>query len=397
MGLSFAAVAVAGYYAGYVVGKPALAFTRTPFSAARTKPTVPVPKRTPVIQAPQPLANPPEIVNAVYYTGWSAGLNRRINYLIELRRSTGVNAVVIDIKDFSGLLSYRVAAPEAERYKAVRATVRDIDALVERLHREGIYVIGRITCFQDPVLAHARPELAVHQLSKLNRPLTPASLWLDHKGLAWIDPAAKPAWEYIAAIGRDVLSHGFDELNFDYIRFPSDGDMKDMYYPAWDGKTPKHAVVRTFFSYLRKRFPAARISADLFGLATVSDDDLGIGQVIEDAYTQFDFVCPMVYPSHYARHFHGFRNPAEHPYEVVSYSMEQARARLETVKSKHAKLRPWLQDFNLGAKYTPAMIESEIAAVRDSLGENYAGFMMWAPSNVYTREALIEKPKRAQK
>jgi hypothetical protein len=374
-------------------------------------------KPTPALSPPaQPLANPPAIVKAVYFTGWSAGLRRRVDYLVDLHRTTAINAVVIDIKDYSGNLSYEVSTPEARQYGAARRMIRDFDGLVNRLHHEGIYVIARLTVFQDPVLAEARPDLAVHRVSKLPKqekrgPLTADSLWRDRKGLAWIDPASRPAWDYVVSIGRDALAHGADELNFDYVRFPSDGDLNDMYFPHWDGKTPKHQVIREFFGYLKKQLPDARLSADLFGLAAVNDDDLGIGQVIEDAYGPFDAVCPMVYPSHYARKFLGFPNPAQHPYEVINYSMKEARGRLEDfsrpkpapakadgaaapeVEIKAARLRPWIQDFNMGAKYDAAMVKSEIKAVEDALGDRFAGYMVWAPSNVYTRQALVEPPK----
>ena len=382
---------------------------------AKPAPRPAIAKPTPALSPPaQPLENPPTIVKAVYFTGWSAGLRRRVDYLVDLHKTTAINAVVIDIKDYSGNVSYEVGASEARQYGAVRRMIRDFDGLVNRLHHEGIYVIARLTVFQDPVLAEARPDLAVHRVSKLPKekkgPLTTDSLWRDRKGLAWIDPASRPAWDYVVSIGRDALAHGADELNFDYVRFPSDGDLNDMYFPNWDGKTPKHQVIREFFGYLKKQLPQARLSADLFGLATVNDDDLGIGQVIEDAYGPFDAVCPMVYPSHYARKFLGFPNPAQHPYEVINYSMKEARSRLEDfshpkppkkgdgaaapeVEIKAARLRPWIQDFNMGAKYDAAMVKSEIKAVEDALGDRFSGYMVWAPSNVYTRQALVEPPK----
>lgn len=352
---------------------------KPPQPAARRPKPAPRRAAPPSLPEPPRRVNPPAIVKGVYFTSWSAALSRRIDYLVDLRRTTGLNAVVIDIKDYSGCVAYRVAVPEARRYGAIRVAVRDIDAVIGRLHREGIYVIARFTVFQDPILAAARPELAVHRSST-------SSLWLDRKGLAWIDPASRVAWDYNLAIAADAASHGFDELNFDYVRFPSDGDLADIGFPAWDGKTPKHAVIREFFRYVRAKLPGARISVDLFGLATVSKDALGVGQLIEDAYASFDYVCPMVYPSHFAPNFLGFVNPAAHPYEVVEHSMCQAGARL--APTSQAKLRPWLQDFNLGARYDAAMVQAQIQALRDALGERYAGFMLWSSSNVYTRQAL---------
>jgi hypothetical protein len=371
---------------------------------AATPPPVPSPEPVspPAPARPKTLAEPPGIVRGVYFTNWSAGLKRRIDYLAELRKTTGMNTVVIDIKDYSGYLAYRVGVPDAARYHAIRPTIRDVDATIARLHAQGILVIARITCFQDPILAQARPDLAVHRESKLAEAGKPdeSTLWRDHKGLAWIDPASREAWAYLAAIAKDALGRGFDEVNFDYVRFPSDGDMKDMAYTSWDGQTPKHAVIADFFAYLRRELGPARLSADLFGLATVNSDDLGIGQVIEDAYADFDYVCPMVYPSHFARQFLGFANPAEHPYDVIHYSMQKAVERLAALYAppvapatvrrplKDVKLRPWLQDFSLGARYDAGMVKAEIQAVRDALGDRYAGYMLWSSSNVYTREAL---------
>ena len=268
--------------------------------------------------------------------------------------------------------------PEARRCGAVRVTVRDVDALIGRLRRQGIYVIARFTVFQDPILAAARPHLALHRSST-------SSPWLDRKGLAWIDPASREAWDYNLAIAADAATRGFDELNFDYVRFPSHGDLADIDFPSWDGKTPKHAVIREFFGRLRE-LAGARISVDLFGLATVSQDELGVGQLIEDGCAGFGYVCPMVYPSHFAPKFLGFVNPAEHPYEGVNHSMRHAAGRLQPTSK--AKLRPWLQDFNLGARYDAAMVKAQVQAVRDALGERCAGFLLWRSSNLYTREAL---------
>jgi hypothetical protein len=391
------------------VARPVPAATKPVPKIGKVEAAKPAPEPPP---RPKPLANPPEIIKAVYFTGWSAGLNSRVGYLTDLAKTTVINSVVIDVKDYTGNISYRVGFPEAKQYGAVRVMIRDIDSLVERLHRENIYVIVRITCFQDPVLAEARPELAVHRVSKLPKdrsgPLTKQSLWLDRKGLAWINAASRPAWDYLVAIAKDALSHGVDEVNFDYIRFPSDGDLKDMYFPNWDGKTPKHEVIRSFFRHLRHELAGARISADLFGLATVNGDDLGIGQVIEDAYGAFDYVCPMVYPSHFAKKFLGFPNPAERPYEVVNYSIKHAGDRLDEfanpkpqepkpaapAKIAAARLRPWLQDFNLGAQYDAQAVTAEIKAVEDALGDRFAGYMLWSPSNIYTRQAL--KPPEKQ-
>lgn len=362
------------------------------------------------IERQKPLVNPPQTIKAIYVTSWSASSQKKIDYLIKLIKETELNAIVVDIKDYSGYITYDIDLPEIEKYKAKEMRISKINSVIKQFHDEGIYVIARITIFQDPILAKARPDLAIHNRLKLTpntQNLTPKTLWLDHKNLAWIDPAAREAWDYNIAIAKDAVSRGFDELNFDYIRFPSDGDLDNMKFKFWDGITPKHEIMRNFFKYLREQLPDIKISADLFGLATINKTDLGIGQIIEDAYAYFDYVAPMVYPSHYAKMFLGYKNPAQYPYEVVKYSMESAVKRLQnyesgitnnatttatTTKIHNSQLRPWLQDFNLGADYDAKMVKKQIQAVYNaasSTPELINGWMLWNPKNIYTKEALL--------
>lgn len=371
------------------------------------------------IEPQKPLPNQPKEIKAIYATGWSAGAPSKIEYLINLIKETELNAIIIDIKDFSGYIAYDINLLEVEKYKAKEVKIKKINSLIKRLHDENIYVIARITIFQDPILAKARPDLAIHSKSKLQannidisnlaiKQLNNKTLWLDHKKLAWIDPAAKDAWNYNVAIAKDAANRGFDELNFDYIRFASDGNLNDMVFPFYDDKTPKNEIIKNFFSYLREKTKGAKISADIFGIATIKNDDLGIGQIIEDAYQYFDYVSPMIYPSHYEKGFLGYKNPANYPYEMVKYSTEAALRRLTIYNQQlmtnsssslvisreslvKAKLRPWLQDFNLGADYNVEMVKKQIQAVYDSASstpELINGFMLWDPKNEYTKEAL---------
>jgi hypothetical protein len=235
--------------------------------------------------------------------------------------------------------------------------------------------------------------------------------WKDNKGITWVDPASHEVWDYNVAIARDAVSKGFDELNFDYIRFPSDGYMEDIDYRFWDKKTPRAEVIRSFYKYLRESLPNIKISADVFGQTTVNFDDLGIGQVIEDVYRYFDYVSPMIYPSHFRPGFLNFSEPAKHPYEVVRHTMESALLRLRNHELRimnngasttspspnssfiihNSKLRPWLQAFDLGAVYTPVMIRSQIKALYDaasSTPDKINGFMLWNPSNIYNQVIL---------
>ncbi len=342
----------------------------------------------------KPLLNPPEAVQAVYLTSWTAGSLSRLNSLIDLvDKDERLNAMVIDIKDYSGYLAYKTGVPEAKASGAEDdLRIADINGVLRRLHNKNIYVIGRISVFQDPVLAKYRPEWAVQSSA--------GGVWKDRKGLSWLDPGAKPVWDYDLAIAKDALERGFDEVNFDYIRFPSDGDLAAIIYPFSGGSTPARETIREFFKYLRENLPGAKTSADIFGLATIATDDLGIGQVIEDAYRYFDYVAPMVYPSHYASGFIGYKNPAAYPYEVVKHSLEGALLKRQALvnststapeiglPAQAGKLRPWLQVFDLGATYDNTKVEAQIRAVQEVLNnatssDAWSGWMLWDPKNTY--------------
>lgn len=357
--------------------------------------------KIPVFVPGDKLPNPPEEVKAIYLTGWSAGSTKKVQSSIDLIKRTELNAVVIDIKDYSGLVSYYMDIPlvkESGADKEIR--IANPGEVIKKFHEAGIYVIGRITVFQDPILAKAKPEWAMKNK-------TTGKIWTDNKGLAWMDPAGSGTWDYVISIAKDATARGFDEINFDYIRFASDGTLGNIAYPYWDEKTPRHKVINSFFEYLRKNLADTKISADLFGLATVNNDDLGIGQVIEDAYKNFDYVAPMVYPSHYAPGFIGIKKPAEYPYEVMKYSLDKALSKWLRLaegssstpaipKEKLGKLRPWIQDFDMGAKYDGAMVRKEFQAVYDSLQNSttsytYAGWLIWDPSNTYTESALVKE------
>jgi hypothetical protein len=306
--------------------------------ATTTEPTIPaIPAHIPT----------PESVKAIYLSSWAAGHPKFTGPMFDLIETTEVNAVVIDIKDYTGRISYKVEDEAVAQYGAVEERIPDIKALISRLHEKNIYVIGRISSFQDSYLVKIHPEWAVKTKA--------GAVWQDYKGVKWLDAGATPVWEYVVAIGKDAYNQGFDELNFDYIRFPSDGPMKDTAYTWSEGKS-RQEVMRSFFEYVHGQFEnhPVVISADLFGLVTSSNDDLGIGQVLEDALVNFDYVAPMVYPSHFGKGYRGIEKPATEPYNVIKFSMESGIAKAVAATTSPQKLRPWLQAFDLGAVYTPA-------------------------------------------
>ncbi|MEA2715320.1 MAG: hypothetical protein QOG91_348 [Candidatus Parcubacteria bacterium] len=323
----------------------------------------------------------PKPLRAVYLTSWAAGIQKFRKHIFDLANSTEINSVVIDIKDYTGRISFPVDDRALAAVGSAERRIPDIKEFIRTLHEKGIYVIGRISVFQDSYLVGNHPEWAVRTVD--------GGVWKDFKGIEWIDPGATPVWDYVVSIGKEAYAKGFDELNFDYIRYPSDGNMDTISY-EWSSGRSRAEVMKSFFFYLRERLAAihAPLSIDLFGMTTSAPDDMGIGQNIADALPFFDFVSPMVYPSHFGRGFIGFAKPAEHPYEVVKYSMDHALVRARAASSSPEKLRPWLQAFDLGAIYTPAMVRKQMKALYDSGIESW---MLWNAASTYDKAALLRK------
>jgi hypothetical protein len=325
------------------------------------------------------IATPPH-VRAIYVSAWVAGLAKYRDPLVHMIDTTELNAIVIDVKDSTGRIGFYVNDPILAKYGSVEKRIPDVRAFTNMLHAKGIYVIGRVAVFQDPYMTHTKPEWAITKKSD-------GTVWKDRKGLSFLDPAKHEVWDYTIAIAREAYNSGFDEINFDYIRYPSDGNIKDINYHLAKGETRSDNLEK-FFTYLHtelKKDPSIMMSADLFGLTTESTDDMGIGQVWEKALPYFDFLAPMVYPSHYPSGQGGFKNPAEHPYEIINKAMIGAVSKTQKAGGNIAQIRPWLQDFNLGATYTDVLIKAQMKAVYDNKLDSW---MLWDPRNKYTPSAL---------
>lgn len=324
----------------------------------------------------------PKPLKAIYMTDWVAGTRDWRAELIDFIDRSEINAVVINIKDETGGISFQIDHPLIKEIGSAENRIDDLPELIKELHDRNIYVIGRVAVFQDPKLVRAKPEIAVKRKSD-------GQIWKDRKGISWIDAGAKEAWEYVAIIGKESYKAGFDEINYDYVRFPSDGNMDDIYFPRSNGRV-KHEVVGEFFAYIGGEMKKSKIpvSVDIFGMTTTNYDDLNIGQLLEDALPNFDYIAPMVYPSHYPPTFIGLANPAEHPYEVIHYTMKAAVDRAKLASTSPDKLRPWLQDFDLGADYDAAKVRAQMQATYDV---GLDSWMMWDPSNRYTRGAYLRE------
>lgn len=329
-------------------------------------------------QSTYTIIHKPELkeVKAIYLTGYTAGWKARRNELIQFVENTELNAVVIDIKDASGRIFFETDLALAEEIGSVQVRIPDLEEWLKELKEKGIYTIARIVVFQDPYLARNMPEIAlVNQFGEL---------WRDYKGQAWVDPTRQLVWDYNIDLAKEAVKIGFDEINFDYIRFPSDGNIKAIVYANLDNdnqKEEKNLVMKEFYEYVNDslKFEPVLTSADLFGMTLLRSDGMNIGQRLEDAAPNFDFIGPMVYPSHYPPGHQGFANPAEHPYEVILHSLNSGKNIIE--QAGRAQLRPWIQDFDLGAVYTPAMIQAQIQA---SIDGGASGYFVWNASNNYT-------------
>lgn len=328
------------------------------------------------IKTPQPM-------KAIYMTSWVAGTPSLRQKVIKIVDETEVNAVVIDIKDDTGKVSFLIENEPFASLGSSENRIPDIKELISDLHSKNIYVIGRISTFQDPYLIKKWPEEAVKTASDKN------VLWRDRKGIGWFDAGSEKVWGYVTALAHESYNVGFDEINFDYIRFPSDGNMKDIYFPYSEGKS-KSDTLESFFKHIDQEFRKSEnpipISADLFGMVTTNTDDLGIGQVLERAAPYVDFIYPMVYPSHFPDTWNGYGNPAEKPYEVIKITMDSASAKLKAIGENPDKIRPWLQDFNLGATYTAEMVRAQIKATYDA---GLTSWLIWDPRNIYSKNAFL--------
>lgn len=317
-------------------------------------------------------------VRAIYLTAHTAGNAKRRQALMEMVKSSDLNAVVIDVKDSTGKVFFETNVELARDSEAQNLKIApELGKFLKELKKNNIYAIARIAVFEDPHLAEKYPHVAIKKKN--------GEIWRDKKGLAWVDPASPVIWKYNMDIAQAAMFLGFDELNFDYIRFPTDGNLNDIAYPIFDEKKEKKTdVIAQFFYYINSRFKNYPVytSVDLFGITLWRSDGVSIGQRYQDASDYVDYISPMVYPSHYPEGFEGYANPADYPYEIVFESIKRSR---DFLKNKRARIRPWLQDFDIGAIYDSEKLRAQMKATRDSGG---FGYMFWNASNNYTTEAF---------
>jgi hypothetical protein len=326
-------------------------------------------------------------IRAAYLTYYGIGDRKIRERVLELVGRTELNAVVIDVKGDRGLIPYRTEVPAAlEAGAQGPVIIKDFEGLLAGLKARGIYTIARIVVFKDNVLANHRKDLAIID-TRTGRP------WLDNEKLAWVDPFREEVWNYTIAIAKEAAAKGFDEIQFDYVRFPTDGKLSAARYSRPNNSTTRLPTVAAFLAKARQELgpTGVFIAADVFGYTAFNTNDTDIGQRIEELAPHLDYICPMVYPSGYHVGIPGYRNPVTHPYEIVRESVRLIRQR-----SQHsvAHVRPWLQDFRDYAYDRRIFGVREIRAqIRGAAEGGAVGWMLWNPRNDYTGDALRPKAR----
>ena len=324
----------------------------------------------------------------VYLSYFGVGDRTIRGRVLGLLDRTELNTIVIDVKGDRGLIPYESQVPLARSAGAMgRVRVPGFDDLLAGLKTKEIHTVARIVVFKDDVLAHHRPEWAVADT-------TTGSLWLDNERLAWIDPFHEDAWAYPIAVAQEAALKGFDEIQFDYLRFPSDGRLVAAHYSQASTQQSRVQAIARFLQQARLALAplGAALAIDVFGYTAFNPDDTGIGQRIEELAPLVDVLCPMAYPSAYHVGIPGFRNPVAHPYEVVFETVRRMRGRSAQAP---VQIRPWIQDFRDYAFDRRAFGVSEVRAqMKAALEAGATGWMLWNPGNRYTTEALASSDGR---
>lgn len=291
--------------------------------------------------------------------------------VLDMTANTELNAVVVDVKGDRGWLAYASDLPLATELGVPASGVMDLGEFLDICRRRGIYTIARLVVFKDNPLAYGKPELAVKQAD--------GTVWLDREKLGWANPFREEVWDYNIGIAQEVAQLGFDEVQLDYVRFPSDGDLDKIAYEEEDTPETKTTAIRTFMARMRESLAPYDVflSVDVFGLTLVVDPQtgMGIGQRVIDIAPYVDYLCPMVYPSTFIPGNLGMANPALHPYEVVEESLRRGMALTSTL------IRPWLQAYSLhGVKYG---LEQQRAQRRAAEIVGASGWTFWNAGGRY--------------
>lgn len=345
-------------------------------------------------------------VRGIFVTGAMAGTDNMEN-LIDLVDRTELNAMVIDIKNDEGRVTYNMEISSVQDAGSCRRYIRDMETLIKNCKEKDIYLIARIVAFKDPYMEQAKPEWCIHNKD--------GSLFKDKDGMTWLDPHNKQVWEYLLDIAEEALDIGFDEIQFDYMRFSTDPGMENVDFVQTE-EEDRRQVITDFVKFASDKIHelGGAISADVYGVVIDSERDQKIvGQDYVELSKYLDYISPMVYPSHYGPYNYNIPVPDAEPYRLVLTAMQASRkvmagdmteneeeeeysmedlAALEPMDGVEAQVRPWLQDFTAAwvkghISYGADEIRAQIQGVYDA---GYEEWILWNASNRYTEEGLIK-------
>jgi len=311
-------------------------------------------------------------IKALYLTFWGANANSKtLKKLLNIIDNSAVNAIIVDIKNEYGSTSFKTSFTQANRYGADKQrTNRDIAKFMKLLKDRNIYTIARIVTFKDELQASHNPEYAIKNKN--------GRIWRNHDKMAWVDPYDKRSHNYAISIAEEAAKVGFDEINFDYIRFPA---KRGLQFSKKNTQKNRLKAIDQFLTSAQDRLRkyGVFISVDTYGNICWAKDDIGIGQTVESLAKKADYLAPMLYPSGFAKGSFRLKNPSEHPYIVIYRSIKNIKDRIDT-----KRVRPWLQHFKDYAHkkrdYRKFEINQQIKASNDI---NTSGWMMWSPSSRY--------------
>ncbi len=322
-----------------------------------------------------------EMIRAVYANLGVLSDPERWNRLLEIAETTEINAIVVDVKQDT--IYYDTQVPFFRDIEGMVTPIYDPTELLAQMEERGIYSIARMVVFKDPVVAEGRPDLAVGDD-------VTGGLWLDMNGTPWVNAFNQELWVANADLGAELAQLGFDEVQYDYIRFPSDGDLRTADFGMEYTEANRRAAITgaVALGSEKVRAAGAQFAIDLFPIIALLGDDQGIGQTLQDLTPLADYVCLMIYPSHYIEgNIPGVDgHPNDFPAETVTYTLERSQ---EFVPGTMNKMRPWLQDFTYPlegySEYGPAEVRAQIDAA-EAMG--VSGWLLWNAAGVFEVEAL---------
>lgn len=318
-------------------------------------------------------------------------VNKKLDYILNLLDTTELDAIVIDVKNDDGSITVHTDSPMLAEINNTHILIQDMPALIQTFKEHGVYCIARVVCFRDIFTVRNKSEFGVH--------MPDGSMMKDNSGYTWMNPFNQDVWEYLTEIGRECAKMGFDEVNFDYCRFSTDSKVKEADYGKELTRENKEEAITGFVRYACENLKplGVFVSVDVFGVVLSSEiDAAAVGQNYADMSSYLDYICPMVYPSHYGNGYYNLKVPDAEPYPLIYNAMQDSKKRLavNVAKGRCAKVRPWLQAFT--ATWVKGHIEYGGKELRDQINATYdagyTGWLLWNAAGAYgTYESGLEK------